>query len=168
MSSRTHQRRSDVPRKTAAPIRWVLAVNLVCYLLVATAVLAALTLVLLVMQGWIAIWAATALAVPFAIGSVPGALLTSVVLLRLASGPEVAARRRGALGGSIVSAVSMASAVLLVAERFRPNTLDIGPIAALLMAMGIVTGAGAGAVAILLRRAYWKAPVYDLFTGDDP
>lgn len=53
--------------------------------------------------------------------------------------------------------VSVAIAVLPVAES--PDTLDIAPIAALLMAMGIVTGAGAGAVAILLRRAYWKAPV---------
>ena len=139
-------------------MRWVLVVNLVYYLLVATAVLAVLTLVLLVTQGWIAIWAAAVLAVPFAIGATPGALLTSLVLLRLASGSEDAARRRGALGAAIASAVSMAITTVVLAAQTGPVTPDIGLIAALLVAMGTITGAGAGTLAITLRRAYWKAP----------
>jgi hypothetical protein len=159
MTVARHRHPAPVPGNTAAPIRWVLLLNLVCYLLVAIAVLAVLTVASMMADGYGGIWGVSAISIAFAVASVPSAVVSSLAILGLASGSEVNARRRGAIGGGVVSAISMAIAVAVLVARTRPQPpLDIGPLAALLLAMGAVTGLGAGALAVWLRRAYWEAP----------
>lgn len=154
MTVARHPRPTGVPAKTAARVRWVLLLNIVCYLLVATAVIAVLVVVSIVTDGYGGIWGASAIAVAFAVASVPGAVLSSLAILGLASGREVDARRRGAIGGGVVSVISMAIALAAVAALIGPQPpLDVGPLAALLVFMGAVTGLGAGAMAVWLRRA---------------
>lgn len=159
MTVARHRRPARVPAKTAAPMRWVLILNLACYLLVAIAVVALLTVASMVADGYGGLWGASALAIAFAVASVPGAVVSSLAILGLASGSEVDARRRGAIGGGLVSAISMAITMGVLVALTRPESpLEVGPLAALLLAMGAVTGLGAGALAVWLRRAYWGAP----------